>query len=192
MFRILRDTHLFAGLFSFLFVLMYGSSSVVMSYRPWFRMEPDVSQKQIPLSAGALQGPRVAARELMDLHAMRGDLNDIREDASGFSFRINSPGASHQVAVARASGAADVRTTTPNFAGKLTRLHHMGGLWHEAGVANFGGWLVAIVSLALIVMGATGIYLWFKLHQERKAGGVLLAAGSVWSLIAIIAMRLAG
>ena len=57
----------------------------------------------------------------------------------------------------------------------LNRIHHLAGQGHDFGLINAWGVCVGLVSAALILLGATGIYLWFKIHSERVIGVVLLA-----------------
>jgi hypothetical protein len=45
-------------------------------------------------------------------------------------------------------------------------------------------------SLALIALGASGIYLWFRIHIERTIGTVLLAANLAVSAVLLVALRL--
>ena len=56
MYRYLRNTHLFLGLFCCLFVLMYGVSSVQMSHNTWFPSRPSVTT--------AVSRSNAASREL--------------------------------------------------------------------------------------------------------------------------------
>ena len=50
---------------------------------------------------------------------------------------------------------------------------------------------VALVSVALIVLSLTGIYLWFKIHTERVIGIILLALSLGYSLTLIVLIRTA-
>jgi hypothetical protein len=48
---------------------------------------------------------------------------------------------------------------------------------------------LALMSLALAVLGATGLYLWFQARAMRRAGFILLAAGGGIALALSISMR---
>lgn len=50
--------------------------------------------------------------------------------------------------------------------------------------------VVAFVSLSLLTLGLTGLYLWFKNHSERWIGITLILAGSALTLGLIVSMRL--
>jgi|ERR1044071_1655520 hypothetical protein len=187
MYRILRNSHLFLGLFSCFFLLMYGTSSVQMSHNRWFNTRPNMAQSEM-----AVQGanPREVARELM-ARGMRGELTQVAaaKDGAGFNFRIVRPGTIYEVAWA--DGNAKIRTSEANFIGMLNRIHHIGGLWHEFTLLNIWAFFVGVVSLALVLLGATGIYLWFKIHQERVIGTILLVVGLGWGLTLLVLVRTA-
>lgn len=187
----LRNIHLWLGLLCGLPVLVYGVSAVQMAHGKWFDMKPAVTETQVPLLGAATASPRSVARALMDSHGMRGELGQVKETPAAFRFRIARPGTVYEVDFDRAAGTAKVRTSTARFMGMLNRIHHVAGLSHEYVLLDVWGALVAFVSLSMLVLGATGIYLWFKLHAERKVGLVLLAASLSFALPLVVLLRLA-
>jgi hypothetical protein len=54
-----------------------------------------------------------------------------------------------------------------------------------------GSWAYAavLVSLALLTLGTTGIYLWFRNHSERWIGGALVVVEVAIALGLIVSMR---
>src|SRR5436190_273225 len=129
MYRFLRNSHLFLGLFSCFFLLMYGVSSVQMSHNGWFQSRPDVTTAEYTLSPNASDA-RAVARELMDTHNLRGEVGQIRATARSLAFSISRPGTVYQVEYATATGAARVRDNHAGFIGMLNRLHHVNGVGH--------------------------------------------------------------
>ncbi len=188
MYRWLRNTHLLLGLFSFAFLLMYGISAVQMSHNAWFKLKPRVSESTVTVAAGQADA-RAVARELMDRHGLRGEITQVRASDGGWSFRIVRPGTVCEVAYAAASGETKIRTNVAGFMGMLNRIHHAGGLWHEYRLLNIWGFFVGLVSLALIVSALTGLYLWFKLYNERLAGAILLALSLGYSFTLMVLLR---
>ena len=189
MYRYLRNTHLYAGLFCCLFLLMYGVSSVQMAHNSWFSTRPRVNEVHFTLGSGASDS-RAVARELIDRYGLRGELGPARfVTPAQMNFNLTRPGTVYQVEYAPATGDTRVRDNHAGFMGMLNRLHHVNGLWHDYWLVNVWGALVAIVSAALIVIAATGIYLWFKIHEERVAGSILLIASLGYSLTIIILAR---
>jgi hypothetical protein len=88
-----------------------------------------------------------------------------------------------------ATGDATVRENRAGFMGMLNRLHHVGGVKHGFWLTNLWGAFTGMVSLALFGIGLTGIYLWFKMHRERKIGAVLLAASLGYSVTLMVLLR---
>jgi hypothetical protein len=191
MYRYLRNTHLYLGLFCCLFLLMYGVSSVQMAHNSWFSARPRVNEVHVSL-APQVADARVVARELIDRHGLRGELGPVRATPAQLSFNITRPGAVYQVEYFRASGDTRFRDNHAGFIGMLNRIHHVNGLWHDYWLINTWGAFVALVSVALIAMGITGIYLWFKIHQERVIGIILLTVSLGYSLTIMVLARTAG
>lgn len=191
MYRWLRNTHLFLGLFSLLFLLAYAVSSVQMAHNSWFSMQPRVSESRIPARAEFAADPRGLARELMDRHKMRGEMRQLAMKEKSYTFRIVRPGTVYEVAYDGAAGEAKVRTSVAGFMGMLNRIHHLGGLWHEYGLLNVWGIFIGILSVSLIAIALTGLYLWFKIHQERVIGAILLGLNLAGSLALMVLLRTA-
>jgi hypothetical protein len=164
---------------------MYGASSVQMSHNKWFDNKPRVTESEMAVHGA---DARAVAAELMR-QGMRGELAAVSARAAGANFRIVRPGTVYEVAWS--NGTAKVRTSEANFIGMLNRIHHVGGIWHEFTLTNLWGFFVGVVSVSLLILGATGIYLWFKIHQERVLGTVLLVLGLGYGLTLIVLMRTA-
>src|SRR5258708_8571356 len=158
MHRILRNTHLFLGIGASLFVAMYGLSPVQMAHQTWFSMEPEVTEMRLTVSPETTDDPRAVAAELRRA-GLRGELRDVETNAAGYRIYIERPGASYRIDYTRATREAKVRVNTTGFMAILNRIHHIGGTGHDYWLINVWGVLVGLVSVTLILMGATGIYL---------------------------------
>ena len=64
-----------------------------------------------------------------------------------------------------------------SLAQTLKQLHTNHGFWHDFLPSNVWAGLSLLGSIGLILLGLSGIYLWFGFHQERVIGGVLLGTG---------------
>lgn len=186
----LRNSHLAAGLFSVLFLLVYGVSAVQMAHHDWFKLKPTVTEERVSVRPELAENPRALARALMDERGLRGELGKIETTEQGFKFIISRPGTNYAIDYSRASGEAHVRTSVATFMGTLNRLHHAAGFWHPYPALQVWSGCVALVSLALLILGGTGIYLWFNLREERRVGIVLLALSLAYSLPLIFWMRM--
>jgi hypothetical protein len=104
------------------------------------------------------------------------------ENSPGFlKFRVmTSLGRSYDVTYSIAAGETTVKTTTNSFLKTLVFIHVSHGIW---------AWAAALVSLAMLTLGVTGVYLWFKDRSSRLIGGVLLVIGVTTALGLVISMR---
>jgi hypothetical protein len=186
MYRVLRNTHLFLGITAMLFVLMYGVSSVQMAFR-WFSDEPQVTESRARIPETVADDPRAISREL----SLRGELSNVEKTEAGYKFQVHRPGTVYEIDYQRSSREAKVRTETGGFMVMLNRIHHIAGTWHEYSLINVWGVLLGLVSGALLVLGATGIYLWFRIHSERLIGAVLLAVNLGICITLLVLVRTA-
>ena len=189
MYPILRNIHLFCGALALPGLLMYAVSAVQMAHSRWFTMKPAIAETALSLQPGLTDG-RLIAREVMAAHQMRGQIAAIQTQPSGVSARIVVPGTVHELSYTRATGAVRVRTSVAGVMGMLNRLHHAGGLWPDYVPLRLWGVFVAIVSVATVGLGASGIWMWWLRRQERKWGLILLTANLVFSIGILLMIRL--
>ena len=181
MYRFIRNTHLMLGMAAVLFVLLYAISAAQMAHR--IRLTPQTTEMDLALPAG------LAARPLVQALGYAGEIGNTQMTPKGFRVTVNRPGTAYAITYDRTTGQAHVRRDTRSFLGMLNRLHHQNGLHHEDGKLNAWGWALALVSIALLALGGTGVYMWFKLHTERAIGSVLLGVNLIVSLGLLVALR---
>jgi hypothetical protein len=192
MYATIRNLHLLFASIALPFLLMYGISAVQMSHDDWFRLKPIVTERTLALPAGR-DDARAIAREVMErLPSARGELQSIQTTPSGVSLRLYLPGTLHEVRYERATGATRVKTSATGVMGMLNRLHHAAGLPRGTTALNLWGAAVAIVSGLLLLVGATGVWMWFLRRTERVTGIVLLALNLTFALTLIVLIRRAG
>src|SRR5262245_15023206 len=191
MFRLMRNLHLGLGLIFVLMALIFAVSSLVIIYRPWLKPAPHDSEASIQLSPEAVTTPRAAARELMTKHGFKGDLREIREQGV-VRFRIVRPGEQAEVQYVPAIGEAKIKVRRHGAFDTMVQLHTNHGLWHEYAPSNFWAAISLFMSVGLLLLGATGIYLWFAHNSERLIGAILLGFGLVYGLVTLLLTRLEG
>jgi hypothetical protein len=189
-YRFFRNTHLFLGIGAFLFLLMYGLSAVQMAHDTWFSMAPAVTETRVNLPAETADDPRAIARELRRA-GVRGEMREVHPTEAGYKFEVVRPGTYCKIEYTRSAREAKVRMETSGFMGMLNRIHHIAGTWHGYSLIDAWGVFIGLVSGALIVLGVTGIYLWFKTHGERAIGAVLLAVNLVFCITVLVLIRMA-
>jgi hypothetical protein len=189
MYRVIRNIHLLLASLSLPFLIMYGVSAVQMSHSTWFTLKPVVRERDLTLGKG-LTDARAIGRTVMDRAAdVKGELSNIQSDASTVSLRIVVPGTVHEVRYDPVTGLAHVKTSVAGVMGMLNRLHHWAGFWHEPMSMRLWAAAVAIVSTALLLLGISGIYMWFTRRAERRLGVALLAINLLVAVTLIGVLR---
>jgi hypothetical protein len=184
----IRNTHLLLALFCGFFLLMYGVSSIQMAHNKWFQSKglATTTKAQLPPS---LTDSRAVGRQLMNRFGFRGELVQVRPGPKNLRFMIARPGVIYQVNYAIATGDTQMTDNQSTFMFMMNRIHHLAGLDHDYWLTNAWGVFVGIVSVSLIVIGLTGLYLWFKMHRERAIGAVLLVLSFGYSLTLLAIVR---
>ena len=185
MYKTIRTLHLILGLVSSLFLLLYALSALQMAHR--VKLHPTITEEDVSLPSGMQVRP--FALQLMSERSIDGELGAVQNNASGFRFNVTRPGAQWTVTYQTATGQTHLHTERRDFLGMLNRLHHLNGLRHDDLTLNAWGWALVIVSVVLLLLGLTGAYLWFRLHNERTIGSVLLAANLIVSLVLMVMLR---
>lgn len=140
----------------------------------------------------AAQGTaREAALTLMRDHGLAGDMRQVREAEDGIRFVISRPGEEVRVHYMPTSGQAQLEGRRYNVYETLLQLHVNHGLWHTFLPANLWALLSVAFSVGLLLLGASGIYLWYKHPRERRVGTVLLVIGFGLPLVTLVLMRTA-
>jgi hypothetical protein len=193
MYQGIRNVHLLMALIALPMLLMYGVSAVQMAHHDWFPMKPQVSEAVVQLALGA-QSPREVARELMVREGWRGEIDQVQVKEAGatLSGRVVRPGCVQEFSYEASSGATKVTTRQLTWLGFLNRLHHAAGVWPEWRPLLAWTGLVVLASVALLGVGATGIYLWWQRRQERRWGLVLLSVNLVFCVVLMMMARAGG
>jgi hypothetical protein len=170
MYRTLRDIHLCVAMFLFAFLMAYATSAVDFAHRKWLPHSRKTTEEVRHFPPG-ITDARVLARN------WRGELDRIENAAGYLRFRV---GNSVEVAYSIATGETKVRTTSVGIFSRLNRIHTSRGVW---------AYVVILFSVGLLTLGATGLYLWFKNHNERAVGVVMLVLGAAISLLLTVSIR---
>ncbi len=186
----MRNIHLGLGLVFVLMALVFAVSSVVIIYRPWFNTKPVDTESTLQLSPDEAASPRAAARALMQVNLVKGELRQIQEKGDRVSFRVVRPGEMADVVYTPSTGVAKIKIRSHGALETLVQLHTNHGLWHEYVPSNLWAAISLFASIGLLLLGATGIYLWFMHHNERIIGGILLAFGLIYGLVTLTLTRL--
>jgi hypothetical protein len=183
MHRAIRALHLFCGLCALPLLLLYFASGVQMAHRSWWRAASRVKEQSYTLPKN------LDAREVARRLPIHGELERVSPAPDGQNLLIARPGVTIRVSYSSATGEAHVGVTTAGFLTVLTGLHRASGMDHAWLPLNLWSAALALMSLSLTVLGATGLYLWFQARAMRTAGFILLAGGAGMALALSISMR---
>ena len=191
-YRIIRDLHLYLGLFISPFVLVFAISVffLVHCWLPRFGSVTSTTRvvSALPLPEGlrTLSGrPLIEAlKPVLEKAGVRGEVGFVRHVVKEemLIIPVIIPGRETTVSLSLSHGEATIETRETGLADALVTLHkspgqhgpdiRMNWFYMKAwrGMADATVYLVLFVSFS-------GIYLWYVLRAERAAGLILLCAG---------------
>lgn len=190
MFRLMRNVHLWLGLVFVLMSMIFAVSSLVIIYRKSLAIEPEKTERTLALSAEAAASPRLAAREVMASADLPGELRQVQETPEQVSFMIYRPGETARVTYPPSGGEAKLEISRYGALETMVRLHTNHGMWHED--LPTGVWAIInfLASAGLLLLGASGIYLWWVGKADRVMGSILVGFSLVFGLACLIHTRL--
>lgn len=100
-------------------------------------------------------------------------------------FEYSKPGGSFAITILPGGAKSIVKTTQFTAAGTMVgfhRVHGYGGGW----LYDFYILMMDLASIATILFGMTGLYLWYKLMRKKKKWGIIILTGSFGYTIMII------
>ena len=184
-----RNIHVAIGLLTTPFLLMYAVSAIQMAHAQWFDLTRTTTKITVPVMPTEAPDGRALARVLMTRAGVSGEVSRIETIKTTRQIRIERPGATYEVTYDSAAGKANIIETKSDIFFLLNRLHHLAGINHHYFWLNVWGWVLGVTALLLIGLGATGIYLWFKMHGELAIGLALLTLSFGFSMVLLYLLR---
>jgi hypothetical protein len=193
-YRLIRDLHLYLGLFSSPFVLVFAISVffLVHTWLPKFAPETSltrvVSALPLPADLQTLSGRPLIdalkpALEKADVHGEVGFLQHMVKEEK-LIIPVMVPGRQTIVTISIASREATIVTRETGLADAMATLHRSPGEHAPAIRMNWfylqaWRWLADTTAYLVLFISVSGIYLWYVLPAERRVGFVLLFAGAL-------------
>jgi hypothetical protein len=188
----IRDLHLYFGLFTSPFVLLF-SISVFFLNHAWL---PGVSSEvvkrtiadiQIPKGLERLQGMKQVeqAKKVLSQVGVTGEIGFVRHapKESRLVIPVMKPGRETTIELDLKRRSATIQQRDTGLWDALVYLHKSPGQ-HNANIrgnwfyTRAWTWLADGAVYLLLFISVSGIYLWAVLRSERKIGLVLLGAGA--------------
>jgi len=181
--RTVAVVHLASGLAALPFLAVYFVSGVEMAHRAWWRLPSRSTEQSFTL-------PRnLEAREVAHRLPVRGELASVMLVAGGCELTITRPGATYLASYSAATGETSLHGRMSGFTGLLIGLHRISGMTHGYAALSTWAGALALMSAALLALGASGLYLWWRNRAGRKIGIAVLAAGACVAVALIVSMR---
>ena len=188
---LVRDLHLYLGLFVSPFLLLFSASVFVLNHgkfgEPRWSSRATVGGLQIPDNLEQLQGREAVdrARELLPQIGLDGEIGFLRllPKDRRLVFPVGKPGVEATVDVDFASRSAVVLRRQTGWAETLAYLHKSPGPHNVSIKGNWVGtrawrWLADTTVYTILFVSITGVYLWYTIKAERSVGLSLLGAGA--------------
>jgi hypothetical protein len=200
-----RRLHYYLGLYFIFFIWLFSISGLVLNHGRWpfadFWPDREETTRSLPIAVPAAAGDLAAARDLMRQLGLEGEVNGTKRSSEGdaFGFQVTRPGSTIQVDADLVTGRAEVKEIRVNAWGVLSALHHFTGVSMTDPERQRDWWLTVVWSVAmdalalgLLVLVATGLYLWYRLEKKRALGLVALTAGLACCAFFLFGLSLIG
>lgn len=197
--RLLRRSHLYLALFLTPWILMYTASTFVMNHAHWFRDGGSSEQPRKPpaytlerelIYPGELpSAPQDIAKQLLATLDLDG-AHSIARPVSNDRLVIHRL---HATAPRRVTyTAADNRVTVERMVFEpvrfLEQLHRRRGYQHNYVLDDLWAASVDLTIAALLLLSATGIWMWWELRSTRRLGALALAVGTALFALFVVVM----
>ncbi|MDO8544623.1 MAG: hypothetical protein Q7S40_29630 [Opitutaceae bacterium] len=181
-----RDLHLYLGLVLSPFILLFAISTVLLNHR-WQRTPtlPAAAKQTTSIDVADGAGTLAHARQLLDQLHVTGEIDYVRHNAKAerLLIPVSQPGLTTRVEVDLRARTATVEREAQGLGGALIYLHRMPG---PHNVAIRGNWIYLrwwsvvtdSVVYGVLLLTASGLYLWGILKAERGIGWLMLVAGT--------------
>ena len=193
-YRLVRDLHLYLGLFSSPFVLVFAISVffLVHSWLPKIGSETSntrvVSALPLPGDLQTLSGRLLIdalkpALEKADVHGEVGFVRHMVKEEK-LIIPVTIPGRETIVSISIASREATIVTRQTGLADALVTLHKSPGQHGPDIRMNWfymkaWRWMADATVYLILFISVSGLYLWYVLRAERRVGFILVCAGAL-------------
>ena len=183
-----RTLHIYVSMFALLALFFFAATGFMLNHPEWFDLvEPHKSEQEgtVPpeLVAEPLDKLTIAERIRADFRATGiADVFEIEETSLHIVY--HAPGQTSEFRIDRESGHVKAEIESFGLLGRLTELHrgkYAGAAW---------GLLIDIVSVLLLFISLTGLFLWLSLRRRLAFGTMALLLGISLCLFAYFRLAL--
>jgi hypothetical protein len=182
-----RDLHLYVGLFSSPFVLLFAISTLLLNHRstvPTRAATATPAQTNVAIEVPEGDGTLEQAKAILRQLNVTGEIDHVRHNPRDqrLVIPVSKPGEIITITVDLRAKTAAVERQARGLAAALVYLHKKPGPHNVKFRGNWtymGWWATAVdvIIYGVLFLTASGLYLWWLLKAERAAGWALLATG---------------
>lgn len=186
-----RKLHNYLGLFLLFFLWLFSVSGLVLNHSTWaagrFWEAREEATTSHAIRAPAVAGDVATAAALLRQLRLVGEIGDTRRhpDGARFEFQVVKPGHVFRVDARLDSGVARVVEIRVNAWGVIDALHKFTGV-KMGDPTETRDWLLTRVwslamdalALGMVILVGTGLCLWWRRGETRRAGLVALVGGA--------------
>jgi hypothetical protein len=193
-YRLVRDLHLYLGLFSSPFVLVFAISVpfLVHTWLPKIGSETSttrvVSDLPLPGDIETLSGRALidTLKPTLESVGVPGEVGFVRHmvKEEKLVIPVTIPGRETTVTISITNRESTIVTREIGLANALVTLHKSPGQ-HGPGIRmnwlfmKAWRWMADATVYLILFISVSGIYLWYVLRAERRVGFILLFAGAI-------------
>ncbi|MEO8624769.1 MAG: hypothetical protein ABI625_27040 [bacterium] len=187
---LLRKLHNYLGLYLLTFVWLFAASGLILNHPAWsaaqFWKAREETTAQRAIIVPRATGDVELAAGLMTQLGIVGEIGETKRSSKGdaFEFQVVRPGRVFRVEARIDSALARVTQIRLNAWGVLDALHKFTGVSLDAPARTRDWALTTVWSLAmdalalgLMILVASGLFLWYRFPAKRVPGLVALGAG---------------
>ena len=200
-YMLVRDVHLYVGLFLCPFVLVYAVS-VVFLVHAWVpgggrALTRTASHLAVPPGIEELDGrERIhALRPLLHALGVEGEVGFVQYQPSRHRLilPVSVPGRETRLTLDVAARSAQIEERPSGVWDAFVTLHRMPGphltmIRGNAAWVRAWRWLADASAYGLLLLTVTGVWLWWAIRGERRTGVLLAAMGAVFFLGVLCAL----
>ncbi len=185
-----RKIHTYTGLFFLLSICLFATSGFMLNHR-WaiweYWSKRVVTEHDISVTLLDEDSNLDVARTVLRQLDIDGEIHFLKVDAESGRFEIKTtrPGLKTRVVLDTATGEGTLTTTELNAWELLPSMHLMSGLHSNLPDKKNWGWtrawslIMDFTAVAMLVLAASGVYMWIGLKSERRVGLVVLESGAL-------------
>lgn len=185
-----RKIHIYTGLLLFLFIFLFSFSGFMLNHRwaIWDFWPSRVERvEEISVDIPEANTDLEKAQKIMSQTEYEGEIHFIAHHVQSNLFEIKTtrPGQKTTIKVDLTSGKGEITIIDLNGWELLPSLHLHTGL--HSNITEKKNWfwtkiwslMIDLTAIGLMILLASGFYLWLKQSNERRIGLILLETGSV-------------